>query len=67
MNQNRPPQIGEIYLMKFSGDGCEQSGIRPGLVFQNNMGNMYSPNIIALPITSSLKKSGQPTRWSACL
>lgn len=61
MNQNRPPQIGEIYLMKFGGEGCEQSGVRPGLVFQNNTGNAYSPNIIALPITSSLKKSGQPT------
>lgn len=55
------PQIGEIYLMKFGGEGSEQSGLRPGLVFQNNTGNLYSPNIIALPITSSLKKSGQPT------
>lgn len=55
------PQIGEIYLMKFDGEGSEQAGLRPGLVFQNNTGNIYSPNIIALPITSSLKKSGQPT------
>lgn len=61
MDHLNTPQIGEIYLMKFSGDGCEQSGLRPGLVFQNNTGNIYSPNIIALPITSSLKKSGQPT------
>lgn len=55
------PQIGEIYLMKFDGEGSEQAGLRPGLVFQNNTGNIHSPNIIALPITSSLKKSGQPT------
>ena len=61
MDHYRPPQIGEIYLMRFDGDECEQSGLRPGLVFQNNLGNMYSPNIIALPITSSLKKAGQPT------
>lgn len=61
MDHFRPPQIGEIYLMKFGGEGSEQSGLRPGLVFQNNMGNLYSPNIIALPITSSLKKSNQPT------
>lgn len=47
--------------MRFGGEGCEQSGLRPGLVFQNNVGNQYSPNIIALPITSSLKKAGQPT------
>ena len=61
MDHYRSPQIGEIYLMKFGGEGSEQSGLRPGLVFQNNTGNLHSPNIIALPITSSLKKSGQPT------
>ena len=47
--------------MKFTGSGSEQSGWRPGLVFQNNTGNMFSPNIIALPFTSSLKKATQPT------
>lgn len=55
------PQIGEIYLMMFEGTGSEQAGWRPGLVFQNNTGNMYSPNIIALPLTSNLKKAEQPT------
>lgn len=60
-NNERPYSIGEIYLMKFSGTGSEQSGWRPGLVFQNNTGNSYSPNIIALPLTSALKKSNQPT------
>lgn len=59
--QNRQPRIGEIYLMYFSGSGSEQSGWRPGLVFQNNVGNAFSPNIIALPLTSSLKKQEQPT------
>lgn len=53
--------IGEIYVMYFDGVGNEQSGWRPGLVFQNNVGNKYSPNIIALPLTSSLKKVDQPT------
>ena len=57
----RTPQIGEVYLMKFSGSGSEQVGWRPGLVFQNNVGNSFSPNIIALPLTSSIKKVGQPT------
>lgn len=55
------PKIGEIYLMKFGGSGNEQKGWRPGLVFQNNLGNQHSPNIIAIPLTSSLKKSNQPT------
>ncbi len=55
------PQIGEVYLMRFSGSGSEQSGLRPGLVFQNNVGNEHSPNIIALPLTSAIKKASQPT------
>lgn len=61
MTERRTPKLGDVYLMRFSGDGSEQSGWRPGLVFQNNLGNKHSPNIIALPLTSSLKKSSQPT------
>lgn len=57
----KQPKIGDIYLMNFSGSGSEQSGWRPGLVFQNNIGNEYSPNIIALPLTTAIKKKGQPT------
>lgn len=57
----RTPQIGDIYRMKFGGSANEQCGWRPGLVFQNNVGNAHSPNIIALPLTSILKKVNQPT------
>ncbi len=35
--------------------GSEQGGIRPVLVVQNNIGNMHSPTIVVLPITSSKK------------
>lgn len=55
------PRIGEVYMMNFSGTDNEQKGWRPGLVFQNNTGNAYSPNIIALPLTGSIKKTDQPT------
>lgn len=55
------PKIGEVYMMNFSGTGNEQGGWRPGLVFQNNTGNIFSPNIIALPLTGSIKKANQPT------
>ncbi|MDO4754829.1 MAG: type II toxin-antitoxin system PemK/MazF family toxin [Parabacteroides sp.] len=54
-------RIGDVFMMKFGGSGSEQTGWRPGLVFQNNKGNGYSPNIIALPLTSSIKKMSQPT------
>ena len=42
MSENRQssmaPVIGDVYLMKFEGSGNEQSGWRPGVVFQNNVG-----------------------------
>lgn len=57
----RQPQIGDIYTMRFEGSGNEQQGKRPGLVFQNNTGNKFSPNIIALPLTSVIKRSDLPT------
>ena len=60
-NKEKHPQIGDVYLMNFGGQGNEQKGWRPGLVFQNNMSNQHSPNIIALPLTTSLKKTNQPT------
>lgn len=47
--------------MQFDGVGSEQGGIRPGVIFQNNKGNTHSPNIIALPLSSSMKKMGMPT------
>ena len=59
--EKRTYRIGEIYNMYFQGKGSVQSGWRPGLVFQNNVGNAKSPNIIALPLTSSLKKMNMPT------
>ena len=58
---NIQPKIGEVYFMYFTGNGSEQDGWRPGVVFQNNVGNIHSPNIIALPLTTSIKKRNQPT------
>ena len=57
----RHPRIGEVYQIKFEGRGSVQDGWRPGVVIQNNIGNIYSPNIIAVPLTSALKKEHQPT------
>ena len=41
--------------------GSEQGGIRPVLIIQNDIGNKYSPTIIAAAITSQLEKSKLPT------
>lgn len=61
LRNNITPLIGDVYLMKFEGTGNEQDGWRPGVVFQNNVGNAHSPNVIALPLTTSIKKRNQPT------
>ncbi len=41
--------------------GSEQGGIRPVLIVQNNVGNRYSPTVIAAAITSQHDKSKLPT------
>lgn len=54
-------RTGQIYLARFVGYGNTQHGVRPCVIIQNNIGNKYSPNVIVLPITSSIKKITQPT------
>ena len=59
--QERIPRIGDIYMMSVDGEGSEQGGSRPGIVFQNNVGNAHSPNLIAIPLTTAIKKINLPT------
>ena len=41
--------------------GSEQGGMRPVLIVQNDVGNKYSPTVIAAAITSKLDKAKLPT------
>ena len=41
--------------------GSEQGGLRPVLIIQNDIGNRYSPTVIAAAITSRLSKTHLPT------
>ena len=41
--------------------GSEQGGLRPVLIVQNDIGNKYSPTVIAAAITSRLGKNKLPT------
>lgn len=53
---------GDIYFADLSPVvGSEQGGIRPVLIVQNNVGNRYSPTVIAAAITSKMNKSKMPT------
>ena len=53
---------GDIYYADLSPVvGSEQGGIRPVLVIQNDIGNKYSPTVIAAAITSQINKAKKPT------
>ena len=41
--------------------GSEQGGVRPVLIIQNDIGNKYSPTVIAAAITSQINKARLPT------
>lgn len=53
---------GEVYFADLSPVvGSEQGGIRPVLIVQNDIGNKYSPTVIAAAITSQMSKAKLPT------
>lgn len=53
---------GDIYYADLSPViGSEQGGIRPVLIVQNDVGNKYSPTVIAAAITSQINKAKLPT------
>ena len=60
-NENRVLKRGDIYYADLSGIeqllGSEQSGKRPVLVIQNDVGNMHSPTTIVAILTSKIKRN----------
>ena len=53
---------GDIYYADLSPViGSEQGGLRPVLIVQNDVGNRYSPTVIAAAITSRMGKTRLPT------
>lgn len=56
---------GDIFYANLDGTiGSEQSGIRPVIVVQNDIGNKYSPTTIIVPLTKKVRlKINQPTHF----
>ena len=53
---------GELYYADLSPVvGSEQGGVRPVLVVQNDVGNKYSPTVIAAAVTIKINKAKLPT------
>lgn len=71
MNQAvRTVRRGDVYLADLDpAIGCEQGGIRPVLVLQNDIGNLYSPTTIVAAVTAKQTKKKLPvhTPISACM
>ena len=64
MKENNTGNVrrGDIYYADLSPVvGSEQGGIRPVLIVQNDIGNKYSPTVIAAAITSQTGKARLPT------
>lgn len=62
VNQSFFIRRGELYYADLSPVvGSEQGGVRPVLVVQNDVGNRYSPTVIAAAVTSKLNKARLPT------
>ena len=60
-HSNIPVKRGEIYYADLSPVvGSEQGGVRPVLIIQNDIGNRYSPTVIAAAITSQRDKAKLP-------
>ncbi len=61
-NNNNNIRRGDIFYADLSPVvGSEQGGMRPVLIVQNNIGNKYSPTVIAAAITSQTSKARLPT------
>jgi len=64
MNVTRILNRGAIYWADHSGNvGSEQSGMRPVIIIQNNIGNKFSPTVIVVSITSQIHKAKLPTHF----
>ena len=56
------PKFGEIRFAQLPFNGSVQHGMRPVLIVQNDTGNMHSPTVEVLPLTSQVTKaSHMPT------
>jgi mRNA interferase MazF len=53
---------GEIWLADLNPTrGSEQAGTRPVLIFQNNVINKFTTTILAIPLTTNLRRASLPS------
>lgn len=53
---------GEIWLADLNPTrGSEQAGIRPVLIFQNDMVSKFTTTVLAIPVTGNLRRASLPS------
>jgi mRNA interferase MazF len=53
---------GEIWLANLNPTrGSEQAGIRPVLIFQNDVVSKFASTVLAIPLTTNLRRASLPT------
>ena len=53
---------GEVWLADLNPTrGSEQAGTRPILIFQNNVISKYTTTILAIPLTTNLRRAALPS------
>jgi mRNA interferase MazF len=58
---NNPLKRGEIWLADLNPtQGSEQAGIRPIIIFQNNLVSQFSTTTIATPLTTNQRRAALP-------
>ena len=56
-----PPKRGELWLANLNPtQGSEQAGIRPVIIFQNNLVSKFSTTTIAIPLTTNQRRAALP-------
>jgi mRNA interferase MazF len=59
---DRGVRRGQVFWVDFSQSrGSEQTGRRPALVIQNDVGNRFSPDTVVAAMTTSIGDSSYPT------
>jgi mRNA interferase MazF len=54
-----------MWIAKFEPTGCEEAGVRPTIIFQNDTILMYTTTVIRIPLTTNLRRASVPS--SVCI
>lgn len=58
---SQSPKRGEVWLANLNPtQGSEQAGVRPVIIFQNNLVSQFSSTTLAIPLTTNQRRAALP-------